>query len=185
MGFFRGVEPFSSESCALASIGLKGDITHARTAVKRAATTNSAFLLSVLNCLLLDPVIFFQSNRVFQFLANFRENSLVHSRTTCFFESYKQVFHALEHCSDRTDRVVHYLVANRFQIPNRKDGPPMPVSFTGDEIKGTRPGGCYVTIQYESTAAPARKSKYRAPIVLKPLFSGRISLPVAVELNRN
>jgi hypothetical protein len=30
---------------------------------------------------LLDPVIYFQFNGVFQFLANFRENSLVHSRT--------------------------------------------------------------------------------------------------------
>jgi hypothetical protein len=30
---------------------------------------------------LLDPVIYFQFNGVFQFLANFREKSLVHSRT--------------------------------------------------------------------------------------------------------
>ena len=81
MGFFRGLEPFSSESCAIASIGLNDDIMHARTAVKRVATTNSAFLFSVLNCVLLDPVIYFQFNGVFQFLANFRENSLVHSRT--------------------------------------------------------------------------------------------------------
>jgi hypothetical protein len=73
MGFFRGLEPFSSESCAIASIGLNDDIMHARTAVKRAATTNSAFLFSVLNWVLLDPVIYFQSNGVFQFLANFRE----------------------------------------------------------------------------------------------------------------
>jgi len=75
MRFFRGLEPFSSESCAIASIGVNDDIMHARTAVKRAATTNSVFLFSVLNCVLLDPVIYFQ------FLANFRENSLVHSRT--------------------------------------------------------------------------------------------------------
>src|SRR6267378_341199 len=112
MEFRRGVESFPSENCVFALIGAKSDIMHARTALKKAPNQNRVFLLSVLNCLLLDPVIFFESNCVLQLLANSRENGLVHSRTTCFFESYKQFFHALEHGSDRTDCVVHHLVAH-------------------------------------------------------------------------
>jgi len=81
MEFRRGVESFPSENCVFALIGAKSDITHARTALKKAPNQNGVFLLSVLNCLLLDPVIYFQFNGVFQFLANFREKSLVHSRT--------------------------------------------------------------------------------------------------------
>src|SRR6267378_4992539 len=129
----RGVESFPSKNCDFALIGTKNDITHARTALKKSANMNRLLLLSVLNCLLLNPVVFFQSNHVFQFLANFRENGLVHSRAACFFESYKEVFHTLEHSGDCTDRVVHHLVAHGFQFSDRKDGSPKPVSFTVDE----------------------------------------------------
>src|SRR6267378_4230829 len=115
-----------------------------RTALKKTANLSRLLLLSVLNCLLLNPVIFFQSNRVFKFLANFREDGLVHSRAACFFEPYKEVFYAFEHCRDRTDRVVHHLVAHGFQFPDRKDGPPKPVSFTVDENQGcTHYGRCF------------------------------------------
>jgi len=77
-------------------MGARSDITHAKTAPKKAANKIRAFLLSVLNGLLLDPVIFFQSNGVFQFHSNFREDGLVHSRAAGFFASYKQVFPAKE-----------------------------------------------------------------------------------------
>src|SRR2546430_789540 len=129
----RGFEPFWPASWAFAFIGIKTDITPARTTPNRTANLNCMILLSVLNCLLLDPVIFFQSYGVFQFLSNFRENRLVHSGAASFFEPHKQVFHALEHRRDRTDRVVHHLVAHRFQIPNREDGSPKPISFTVHE----------------------------------------------------
>src|SRR5439155_26193900 len=123
-------ETFWPSCCTFAFNGNKSDTTPAKTTPISTANLNCIVLLSVLNCLLLDPVIFFQSYGVFQFLSNFRENRLVHSGAASFFEPHKQVFHALEHRRDRTDRVVHHLVAHRFQIPNREDGSPKPISFT-------------------------------------------------------
>src|SRR6267143_1099486 len=100
----RCVESFPSKNCDFALIGTKNDITHARTALKKRANMNRLLLLSVRNCLLLNPAVFFQSNHVFQFLA------------ARFFESYKEVFHAFEHSADRTDGVVHPLVLHSFQL---------------------------------------------------------------------